>query len=101
MLQESDSRAAPTISTTPYAVEIEEECTAGPSASVIDFFDAREQKASASHASSRNPIPLPDTVYLTRKRARAIRLIDPVEDWLYLLISAVALGFLIITFLGL
>jgi hypothetical protein len=101
MLQESDSRVAPTISTKPYAVEIKEECAARSSASVIDFFDAREQKASASDASGRNPVLLPDTVYLTRKRARAIRLINPVEDWLYLLISAVTLGFLMITFLGL
>jgi hypothetical protein len=101
MLQESDSRVAPTILTKPYTVETKAECVAKSSASVIDLFDAREQKASAPKASSRNPVLLPDTVYLTRKRARAIRWINPVEDWFYLLISAVALGFLITTFLGL
>ncbi|MBV8415556.1 MAG: hypothetical protein JO251_10155 [Verrucomicrobia bacterium] len=72
MWQESDSRVASTISTKPHAVEIEEE-----------------------------RVLLPDTVYLTRQRARAMRLINPVEDSFYLVISAAALGVLIITFLGL
>jgi hypothetical protein len=51
------------------------------------------------NSSRRQAVMLPDIVYLTRKRARAMRLIDPVEDSFYLLISAAALGFLIITFL--
>jgi hypothetical protein len=72
MWQESDSRVAPTISTKPHTVEIEEE-----------------------------RVLLPDTVYLTRQRARAMRLINPVEDSFYLVISAAALGLLIIAFLGL
>jgi hypothetical protein len=72
MWQESDSRVAPTISTKPHTVEIEEE-----------------------------RVMLPDIVYLTRQRARAMRLINPVEDSFYLLISAAALGLLIIAFLGL
>ena len=72
MWQESDSRVASTISTKPHTVEIEEE-----------------------------RVLLPDTVYLTRQRARAMRLINPVEDSFYLVISAAALGVLIITFLGL
>jgi len=72
MWQESDSRVASTISTKPHTVKIEEE-----------------------------RVLLPDTVYLTRQRARAMRLINPVEDSFYLVISAAALGVLIITFLGL
>ena len=101
MLQESDSRVARTISTDPHTVEIEEERVAGSSVRMIDFFDTPEQEPSASNSSGRKPVMLPEIVYLTRKRARAMRWISPVEDSLYLLISAAALGFLIITFLGL
>ena len=101
MWQESDSRVAPTISTKPHTVEIEEERDAGSSGNVVDLFDAREQEPSASNSSGRKPVLLPDIVYLTRQRARAMRFINPVEDSFYLLISAAALGVLIIAFLGL
>ena len=38
-------------------------------------------------------------VYFTRKRERATPLLDPLEDSLYLLILAAALGYLLIAFL--
>ena len=101
MLQESDSRVARTISTNPHTVEVEEERVAESSVRMIDFFDSREQEPSASNSSGRTPVLLPDIVYLTRKRARAMRFISPVEDSLYLLISAAAVGFLVIAILGL
>jgi hypothetical protein len=101
MLPESDSRVARTISTKLQTVEIEEERVAGSSVRMIDFFDTPDQERSASNSSGRKPVMLPDIVYLTRKRARAMRWISPVEDSLYLLISAAAVGFLAIIFLGL
>ena len=60
-----------------------------------------KQEASASNTSHRRPVRLPDIVYLTGKRARAMRLINPAAGSLYVLIAVAALGFLVLTFLGL
>jgi hypothetical protein len=61
--------------------------------------DAREDKPAAHNASCSEAKRLSEIVYLTRKRERATLLLDPVEDSLYLLILAAALGYLLIAFL--
>ena len=101
MLQETDNTVALAVSADRRTGEAKQVSVASSSALVIDNFDAREQKPTPHIASCREAERLPEIVYLTRKRERATRLIDPVEDSLYLLILAAALGFLLIAFLGL
>ena len=64
-------------------------------AKVIDFFDACGQKPGPDNASCREAQRLPEIVYLARKRERTRR-IGTVEDSLYLLLLAAALGYLLI-----
>jgi hypothetical protein len=70
MLQESDSRVAPTILTKPYTVGIKEECVARSSASVIDLFDAGEQKASAQRFKPKPGTVAGHSLFNSQARAR-------------------------------
>jgi len=99
MLQDTDNTAALSVSANPRADEAKEVSVASCSALVIDFFDSRDQKPGPRNASGRETERSPEIVYLTRKRERATRLIDPVEDSLYLLLLAAVLGYLLIAFL--
>jgi hypothetical protein len=101
MLQDADNTAALSVSANPRTDQAKEVTVASSSALVIDFFDACDQKPAPHNTSCRETKRLPKIVYLTRKRKRATRLIDPVEDSLYLLILAAVLGYLLIAFLGL
>jgi hypothetical protein len=96
MLQEADSIAVLSLAANPRVDEAKEVSVSAP---VIDFFDACDQKPGPHNASCREAERLPEIVYLTRKRERK-RLIDTVEDSLYLLLLAAALGYLLIAFLG-
>ena len=64
-------------------------------------FAAREKMAVSNNASPRETVSLPETVYVTAKRVRLVRLSERVENSLYLLILAAALGYLVIAILGL
>lgn len=99
MMQESDNTVAQVVSSNPRTGEANEVSVASPSALVMDCFDAREDKPAAHNASCSEAERLSEIVYLTRKRERATPLLDPVEDSLYLLILAAALGYLLIAFL--
>jgi hypothetical protein len=101
MLQDADNTAALSVSANPRTDEAKEVTVASSSALVIDFFEECDQKPAPHNTSYRETERLPKIVYLTRKRKRATRLIDPVEDSLYLLILAAVLGYLLIAFLGL
>ena len=101
MLQDTDNTAALSVSANPRADEAKEVSVASFSALVIDFLDAHEQEPAPDNASRREADRLAEIVDFTRKRERATRLIDPVEDSLHLLILAAALGYLLIAFLGL
>jgi hypothetical protein len=101
MLEDTDNIAARSVSSDPRADEAKEVFVAGFSAPVIDFFDSHDQTPAPRNASGRKTERSPEIVYLTRKRERATRLIDPVEDSLYLLLLAGVLGYLLIGFLGL
>src|SRR5262245_64316193 len=83
MLQDTDNTAALSVSANPRADEAKEVSVASCSALVIVFFDSRDQKPGPRNASGRETERSPEIVYLTRKRERATRLIDPVEDSLY------------------
>jgi len=100
MLQETDDVATPSVAANPRADQAKEVSIAGSSAAVIDFFDARDQKPAPRNASSREAERLRKIVYLTRRRERGSRLIDPFEDSLCLLILAAVMGSLLIAFLG-
>jgi hypothetical protein len=100
MLEKTDITATPSASPSPCTGEAEEDSVASSSALVFDCFDTREQKRAQPNASGREAERVSEIVYLTRKRERATRLIDPVEDSLYLLILAAASGYLLIAFLG-
>lgn len=65
----------------------------------MECFDALEGKPAAHNASYSEAERLSEIVYFTRKRERATPLLDPLEDSLYLLILAAALGYLLIAFL--
>jgi len=99
MLQDADKTAALSVATNPRVDEAKEVSVASFSAPVIDFFDVCDQKPGPHNASCREAERLREIVYLTRKRERT-RLIDTVEDSLYLLLLAAALGYLLIAFLG-
>jgi hypothetical protein len=103
MLQETDNTVALAVSANPRTCEAKEVSVASSSVLMIDCFDAHEQEQEpAPHdASRREADRLAEIVDFTRKRERATRLIDPVEDSLYLLILAAALGYLLTAFLGL
>ena len=101
MLQETDNTVALAVLATPHTCEAKEVSVAGSSVLVIDCFDAHEQEPAPHNASCREADRLAEIVDFTRKRERATRLIDPVEDSLYLLILAAALGYLLTAFLGL
>ena len=99
MLQDADNTAVLSVASNPRVDEAKEVSVASFSAPVIDFFDACDQRPGPDNASCREAERLPEIVYLTRKRERT-RLIDTVEDSLYLLLLAAALGYLLIAFLG-
>ena len=99
MLQDADNTAALSVAANPRVDEAKEVSVASFSAPVIDFFDVCDQKPGPHNASCREAERSPEIVYLTRKRERT-RLIDTVEDSLYLLLLAAALGYLLIAFLG-
>jgi hypothetical protein len=99
MMRDADNTAALSVAANPRVDEAKEVAVVGFSAPVIDFFDARDQKPGPRDASCREAERLPEIVYLTRKRERT-RLIDTVEDSLYLLLLAAALGYLLIAFLS-
>jgi hypothetical protein len=100
MLQETDNTVAPADSANPHTGEAKEVSVASSSALLFDFFDAREQKPTPYNASCREAERSPEIVYLTCKREPTTRLIDPVEDSLYLLILAAVLGYLLIAFIA-
>jgi hypothetical protein len=101
MLQDTENTAALSVSANPRADEAKEVSVASFSALLMDFLDSCDRKPAPRNASGRETERSPEIVYLTRKPKRVTRLIDPVEDSLYLLVLAVVLGYLLIAFLGL
>jgi hypothetical protein len=101
MSRETGNRVVPAFSANPPTGEAKDVSVAGSSALLIDYLDAREENPAPYNGLCGETERLPQSVYLTRKRRRATRLIDPVEDSLYLLFLAVVLGYLLIAFLGL
>jgi hypothetical protein len=100
MLQEIDATIAPTVSIKPCAGESGKHSTDKSSADEIRLFALIDQVSVESSPSGVDAERLADIDGLTFGRRRQPRLIDPLEDPLYVLIAAVTLGYLVIVFLG-
>ena len=101
MLQQKDDTFAPESSANVRTREPKEASVVGSSPHLIVCFAAPEKMAASNNASPRETVSLPETVYVTAKRVRLVRLSERVENSLYLLILAAALGYLVIAILGL
>jgi hypothetical protein len=101
MLQEIEATVAPTVSIKPCAGESGEHPTDKTSADVIKLFAPSDQVSVEWNPSRMDAEWLADIDGLGFRRRRQPRLIDPIEDSLHILISAAALGYLIIALLGL
>ena len=97
VLQRKDDTFALDSSVNVRTRELKESSVVGSSPHLIVCFAAREKTA----ASLREKVSLPETVYVAAKRVRLVRLSERVENSLYLLILAAALGYLVIAILGL
>jgi len=100
MLQDIDATVAPTVMIERCGNEDAKFSTADPSAGQVNFISPREELLVGSKASYINAERLPDIANLTIHRVPQVRLFDPVEDSLHWLVSAVALGYLLLTFVG-
>jgi hypothetical protein len=97
MFEDTANIAALSVSSDPRADEAKEVSVASFSAPVRLISSIRiDQTPAPRNASGRETERSPEIVYLTRKRDRTTRLIDPVEDSLYRV-----LGYLLIAFLDL
>jgi hypothetical protein len=101
MLQQKDDTFALESSANVRTREPKEASVVGSSPHLIVCFAAPEKMAASNNASPRETVSLPETVYVTAKRVRLVRLSERVENSLYLLILAAALGYLVIAILGL
>ena len=79
--------------------EPKEASVVGSSPHLIVRFAAPDKMAASNNASPRETVSLPETVYVTAKRVRLVRLSERVENSLYLLILAAALGYLVLAIL--
>jgi hypothetical protein len=103
MLQQKDDTFALESSANVRTREPKEASVVGSSAHLIDCFAAGEKiPVSNLFQTMLHPERRPVyRVYVTAKRVRVVRLSERVENSLYLLILAAALGYLVIAILGL
>jgi hypothetical protein len=101
MLQEIDATIGPTVSIKLSDREVSKLSSDEYAADVINFFSAPEQASVRLNAQCVEAEQWASIAGLTVHREREPRLIDPIEDSLYMLISAAALGYLVIALLSL
>jgi hypothetical protein len=101
MLQEIDATVAPTVSIKPGAGECGKPSTDKSAGAVIRLFALHDQVSVQSNPAPMDAERMADIGGLSFRLRRQLRLVDPLEDSLHILISAAVLVYLMIAALSL